>query len=91
MSYSDELECGTDNGGCEQNCVNTIGSYTCSCNTGYTLDSDGHNCDGENIYNINIKRIVSVVCLLCVWWCVCVHVFLCICSYLCVCVCSCLC
>ena len=52
ISYSDELECGTGNGGCEQNCVNTLGSYICSCNMGYTLISDGHNCDSENNYNI---------------------------------------
>ena len=30
-------ECEIDNGGCEQNCENTIGSSRCSCNTGYVL------------------------------------------------------
>ena len=30
-------ECEIDNGGCEQNCENTIGSFRCSCNTGYVL------------------------------------------------------
>ena len=68
ISYSDEFECGTDNGGCEQNCVNTVGSYTCSCNTGYTLNSDGHNCDGENNYNIFYILLNSelVFCVYCV-------------------------
>ena len=40
-------ECTTQNGGCEQNCQNTIGSYTCSCLTGYLIgDSNGYNCTG---------------------------------------------
>ena len=33
---------GTDN--CEHVCIDTEGSYTCSCNTGFTLDSDGTSC-----------------------------------------------
>ena len=66
--YSDELECGTGNGGCEQNCVNTVGSYTCSCNTGYTLDSDGHNCESENDYNyIKFYLSLNSESVLCVW------------------------
>ena len=31
---------------CEQMCNNTVGSYTCSCNNGYSLNSDGRNCSG---------------------------------------------
>ena len=31
---------------CEQICNNTVGSYTCSCNNGYSLNSDGRNCSG---------------------------------------------
>ena len=42
---SDIDECNTDNGGCEHSCTNTAGSRTCSCNTGYSLDSDQH-CSG---------------------------------------------
>ena len=30
-------ECETDNGGCEQICVNTLGSQLCSCRPGFTL------------------------------------------------------
>ena len=46
LFYTDNNEClmGTDR--CEQNCHNTVGSYTCSCNAGYTLNSDGRNCNG---------------------------------------------
>eukprot|EP00731_Ephydatia_muelleri_P031717 Em0023g224a len=38
-------ECLTNNGGCGQNCTNTIGSYYCSCNKSYVLGSDGHACN----------------------------------------------
>ena len=40
-------ECLTNNGGCAQNCTNTVGSYFCSCSTGYVLGSDGHMCNGK--------------------------------------------
>ena len=32
---------------CDQMCHNTIGSYTCSCNSSTTLNPDGLHCDGE--------------------------------------------
>ena len=31
---------------CEHTCTNTVGSYQCSCNTGYYLESNGYNCTG---------------------------------------------
>jgi len=37
-------ECSDSNGGCQHNCTNTIGSYYCSCDAGYSLDQDGHSC-----------------------------------------------
>ena len=40
----DECALNTDN--CEHNCVNTVGSYTCSCKSGYTETSDGIHCTG---------------------------------------------
>ena len=39
-------ECDTSNGGCDTTCTNTVGSYYCSCNTGYELDNDQHTCNG---------------------------------------------
>ena len=44
---SDVNECQTSNGGCEQVCTNTIGSFECSCNRGFSLSSDGVNCNGK--------------------------------------------
>ena len=42
---SDECMLGTSN--CTQLCSNTIGSYLCSCNTGYTLGADNVTCNGK--------------------------------------------
>lgn len=30
-------ECANSNGGCDQTCTNTIGSFSCGCNDGYEL------------------------------------------------------
>jgi len=41
-------ECETDNGGCEQNCLNQQGDYFCSCNNGYVLRDDRRTCGDVN-------------------------------------------
>ena len=46
MFSTDTDECSNSNGGCAQNCTNTVGSYICSCNSGYNLNSDQHACNG---------------------------------------------
>ena len=46
LIVSDTNECLTSNGGCDQMCTNTIGSYECSCNVGYEL-YDGNTCIGK--------------------------------------------
>ena len=45
-TFSDIDECLSNNGGCHHNCHDSDGSYTCSCNDGYQLNSDGHTCEG---------------------------------------------
>ena len=40
----DECAEGLDN--CAQSCTDTPTSYTCSCNSGYRLASDGRGCNG---------------------------------------------
>ena len=37
-------ECADNTNGCTQTCVNTRGSYSCSCDPGYRLASDGRSC-----------------------------------------------
>lgn len=48
ISFSlDRNECGSKNGGCEQNCHNTVGSFYCSCRSGYSISSDNLHCKGK--------------------------------------------
>jgi hypothetical protein len=42
---SDTCECDIDNGGCEQQCQNGYGSYTCCCDPGFQLACDNRHCD----------------------------------------------
>ncbi|XP_011408844.1 PREDICTED: oncoprotein-induced transcript 3 protein-like, partial [Amphimedon queenslandica] len=37
-------ECDTNNGGCEQDCINTIGSYQCQCREGFQFTRNGRSC-----------------------------------------------
>lgn len=46
-SVTDIVECDADNGGCDQTCTNTIGSFFCTCLIGYTTPDDGFTCNGE--------------------------------------------
>ena len=36
------------NGGCDQSCRNTDGSYECYCKIGYELNDNQKSCDGNN-------------------------------------------
>ena len=44
--HVDINECHERTDGCHQKCVNTNGSYTCDCQTGYRIASDGYTCTG---------------------------------------------
>lgn len=62
-------ECAVDNGGCQDQCCNTIGSYFCRCQAGQKLEEDGRGCEGtsgdclltekETEYLYNSKRGVA--------------------------------
>ena len=34
---------------CQQDCINLLGDYTCSCYPGYDISSDNATCNGKNI------------------------------------------
>ena len=44
ISFADIDECAEGTHNCDHNCVNTDGSYACSCNDGLFLQPDGHSC-----------------------------------------------
>uniref|UniRef100_A0A1A9WC30 Metalloendopeptidase n=1 Tax=Glossina brevipalpis TaxID=37001 RepID=A0A1A9WC30_9MUSC len=52
--FTDVDECSVNNGGCQHECRNTIGSYICSCHNGYSLHENGHDCkEGECKHEIS--------------------------------------
>ncbi|KAM3874302.1 bone morphogenetic protein 1-like [Diretmus argenteus] len=42
--FSDKDECSKENGGCQHECVNTFGSYSCQCRSGFMLHDNKHDC-----------------------------------------------
>ncbi|KAI0213235.1 hypothetical protein LSAT2_001785 [Lamellibrachia satsuma] len=45
---NDVNECAVRNGGCEQTCVNTDGSFQCRCHSGFTLSDNKLSCEGKS-------------------------------------------
>lgn len=41
---ADKDECSKENGGCQHECVNTFGSYSCQCRSGFVLHENKHDC-----------------------------------------------
>ena len=56
---SDIDECLLDS--CDHICVNSPGSFTCACRSGYQLNIDGSTCDGEFaiLYSIRLNIYLS--------------------------------
>ena len=50
IDYLDIDECSENSDGCAQVCSNTVGSYTCRCNPGFTINtSNARQCTGEYV------------------------------------------
>ena len=47
--FPDINECDMGTHRCEHNCVNTEGSYRCTCRRGFTLSSDLYSCNGKRL------------------------------------------
>ncbi len=52
FSVPDIDECYLVHGLCDQQCTNTIGSYTCSCADGYILSEEHNRCKAEGSVEI---------------------------------------
>ncbi len=59
---SDVDECALSQDLCEQNCQNTVGSYTCSCRSGFILNNDQRACDGECGYTAQYLSVKMESC-----------------------------
>ncbi|KFR10193.1 Signal peptide, CUB and EGF-like domain-containing protein 3, partial [Opisthocomus hoazin] len=58
LPFADLDECSEGNGGCQQTCVNMMGSYECFCREGFFLSDNQHTCiqrpeEGMNCMNKN--------------------------------------
>lgn len=70
MCFSEEDECAKpDNGGCEQRCVNTLGSFKCACDPGYELAPDKKSCEG-NCVSLSLSEFMFACVFLCLRLCV---------------------
>ena len=50
-------ECSLQTDGCFQRCINNVGSYTCDCHSGFTLNADGKSCSIGEFMEPILKRI----------------------------------
>jgi len=53
LECEDTNECESDNGGCEQRCVNTPGSFSCQCHPDFFVNVTTDNCDYKQSQTVN--------------------------------------
>ena len=59
ITVTDTNECAKDNGGCEQDCINTQGSFRCYCQDGYELMTNNRGCLGR--HSCKLQKEIAVV------------------------------
>ncbi|KAM9456037.1 bone morphogenetic protein 1b isoform 1-T1 [Clarias gariepinus] len=59
--FSDVDECSRQNGGCQHDCVNTYGSYTCQCHSGFILHTNMHDCKEAGCDHVISSMPVSIM------------------------------
>ena len=47
LHFADIDECTENTDGCQHTCINTDGSFQCSCRDGFRLGNDGRSCVGK--------------------------------------------
>ena len=57
LPFSDINECQSRNGGCAHQCINTHGSYHCTCRDGFSLRSDKQGCDSKSNIFLPIRTL----------------------------------
>ncbi len=58
----DYNECNMNNGGCEDSCRNTDGSYQCNCRGGFRLGTNMHECEGQSNTMTNTFSDIQLDC-----------------------------
>ena len=51
-----EVDACAEDVSCEQGCISVAGSYTCTCNMGYSLNGDGWSCSGNYVILMKLMR-----------------------------------
>ena len=62
--FADVDECGNNNGGCSQLCVNEEPGFSCDCMENFELDNDGRTCKRKSHVHLlePVYIIVSCYC-----------------------------
>ena len=59
LSFIDIDECFEESDECNQACTNSVGSYICSCNSGYQLAANQKTCVGKSIIILHDKQTIA--------------------------------